>query len=126
VLTVRVLRLMCGRAGVLTAIASTPRLVLQWDGVCRLLTTRLKAEGGYMTKLEVKKGSDASAGAATRRLITLTNQLRELRELLRCVHDADLGTAGGPLVDGDAAPRGAAASVPGAVRRAVRAGQLHI
>jgi abnormal spindle-like microcephaly-associated protein len=85
---VLVLKRMCSRPGVPELVDGLPRIVSSLDGICRVLVNRLKMEGQYLTKLEVKKGSDASASIATRRLISTSNQLKSLQALLTQMHDA--------------------------------------
>ena len=59
---------------------------MKWKGVYRVLYTRLQKEGLYLSKLENKKGSDASACNATRRLIQTSEQLQVLKQLIKPLH----------------------------------------
>lgn len=84
-LAVSVLRKACARSGVLGHIA-VERTLVKWKGVYRVLYTRLQKEGQYLSKLEHKKGSDASACNATRSLIQTSEQLKILKQLIKPLH----------------------------------------
>lgn len=84
-LAVKVLQRSCARSVVLRHI-SVDRTLVKWKGVYRVLYTRLQKEGLYLSKLENKKGSDASACNATRRLIQTSEQLQILKQLIKPLH----------------------------------------
>lgn len=85
---VHVLERIAARLGVLDRVAGLPKIATSLDGLCRVLINRFKIEGQYLTKLEVKKGSDGSAIVATRRLIATSNQLKSMQPLLSKMHEA--------------------------------------
>lgn len=84
-LAVKVLQKSCARSDVLSHLA-VERTLVKWKGVYRVLYTRLQKEGLYLSKLENKKGSDASACNATRRLIQTSEQLKVLKLLIKPLH----------------------------------------
>ena len=61
------------------------KTLVHWKGVYKVLYNRLQKEGQYLSKLENKKGSDVSACSATRRLISTSEQLKELKKLIEPV-----------------------------------------
>jgi hypothetical protein len=82
---VKVLRMLCERPHVLSRINSIPKMLSTWDGVNRVLQSQLKIEGQYLAQLETKKGSDAGAEQATRRLISRKDQFVVLKTLTNFV-----------------------------------------
>lgn len=67
---------------------SPDKTLVHWKGVYKVLYNRLQKEGQYLSKLENKKGSDVSACSATRRLISTSEQLKALKELIEPVQSA--------------------------------------
>lgn len=82
---VKVLCALCERPHVLSHVNSIPKMLATWDGVNRVLQSQLKIEGQYLAQLETKKGSDAGAEQATRRLISRKDQFVVLKTLTNFV-----------------------------------------
>ena len=84
-LAVSVLQRICMRDKVFQSMLAPDKTLVHWKGVYKVLYNRLQKEGQYLSKLENKKGSDASACSATRRLISTSEQLKALKELIEPV-----------------------------------------
>lgn len=81
-LAVLVLKRIVDRENVFENMHSPDKTLVHWKGVYKVLYNRLQKEGQYLSKLENKKGSDVSACSATRRLISTSEQLKALKELI--------------------------------------------
>lgn len=84
-MAVLVLQRICARDKVFQSMNAPDKTLVHWKGVYKVLYNRLQKEGQYLSKLENKKGSDASACSATRRLISTSEQLKALKELIEPV-----------------------------------------
>jgi hypothetical protein len=107
VATAAVLHELCEHRDVLTC-TNVPKVLAVWDSVNRVMHGRIKIEGQYLAQLETRKGSDAGAELATRRLISRKNQFLKLKTLADRVR-AQTAAAGGDanaLVSASAGPTG--------------------
>lgn len=106
-----VLAALCVRRGVLVAAEPPAKLLAPLESIRRVLFGSLKVEGQSLANLEMRKGGDASAHHAARRVIAISEQVKAVQPIIGAVRSERVrrgGSNGGEAVPATPAAAGAA------------------